>query len=844
MPKVKAKHEIRQPHFFSQVATWPALVTSKIVVAAEKVIAFVKRAIWPAVPYRPTQDEKEIAAKAEFLKQRLIKPAPAALKYHQINPLQVGTTVRTTPAVAKNLGVFVNRFVKKELHKMQEAANAPHQKEALAALSPLLTGLGGLFAKKQAALLQNVVFPPPIAPLSPPLKSLGEVGKQMLMQLYENAKKEIVEPRAKEALNLADPLIGPFFDTMIQKLGEVVEQVAFTPLFDELVKTLSEETKAVVKANRACSLERKKLEDQQKLQREKPADPQVKIYIEKLTRGALALAQFPPERQGNLIKAEVEKLKGLHPSHSPVAIEEWARTNVQMELYLQEFYAEKFVKDPYCDPQVKEIFDHRKTYQLDGLIKNDLTKMADALVSRLFPLLENEFHRAILPILGLHFTDDEKQVVIQSAKAALPKLWDLYKGGIVTGLTDLLQMPVTDHLWKELLADEILPFAQDKLLKQQFRLTVDAKFEEFRPLLHIYSFEKHSDAKKEGARRLQVKEAIGKKLHAADDKRAAAVVAELLTTLEEECYLVRKKLGPVLEERCDFLSKQLKKMGSPVALEEKVATASAKILNDWEQLVIGRTHSPVEKVFCQYAQPLMEQMTLQLKQKKNEMTDFRLLQNVLDDIPDENNKIWGDFVWDFVFKFDEFAPNTQKLFTKFDWAEPFKGTVSDAISFAVEPFRSSMMNSIDQLVGLCLSKLGQPNGKELDPKKIQAFLFQPRKEDPDLEKRLAQEIEKTSKLTHSLLVDHVAPKVVQKELSKTWWGKVIPGKDFLAKQAFQMGLLGKDSSHIQAWIKDVMKGMFQNPFINLNRIHRIFDRVNPRLDEAIAQVQEGAKKKS
>lgn len=855
MRKVSSNGNVDLADILAHVPTWPGLVVSRMTSIALKVKELVCKIFWPKLPYHPTPQEKAIAANVDFLKQGYVKVSPYTINCRRVVPLaQIPQTVAGGQP-ADHLRHLMNHFVRKEVDKARGAMQDDRARQALDAISPIVAGLGGVVARRQAALLQNLVLTPSPAPkpLSEPVQGLCEIGKQIAVVAFDEVKKA-ASPDARQTeimgkfLRFVEPHIMPFASVMVRKIGEVLDQVDYASVYDEGINALMTETNLLAHGHKDVVAERRLLEEHQALQRVTRTDPRVKEYEAKLTKGEITFRRLSPEEQRSYKEAHFAKIKQTHPSLTDKQARDWAQTNIQIEFYLRDFYGEKFVSSSFCSNEVKEIFRQReqtdaagkplivKETELKQLMRNDLLKMADSLVVRLFPVLEKEFRTSVLPtLLGVHFTPEEARAVMDRSQTAITQLWDLYlKKAVVSGVADLLELLVNPTYWDELMALDLLPLIQDKLQRQQFKMIIEADMQTYRPLLRAWSF--GSDEDKSRATR-QIKQLLNKALPMIplSDARTQKNVEELLATLHKEQFLLRNHLEASLadEKKRDYFIKHIKKMVANQATPQDRDRAykdaariqsNGKLLRSWELLVVGQGCNK----FNAYAQPVIEALASRFAEKKPSMLDKEVFRDTLDDIPQSPDDRYGKWMFTFIQRYhDHYAPSTKQSLDKMDLAKPLQKKISDVFTSVLDPLKNS---TIDQIVALFLIKLGkEEKGQEkipLDREKVKKLLFVPNPQQQNLPALLSKEIETTATLTWQLLVNQVAPRFAPSMLG--WY----------AQSEIKKMLTGQDSSHIQKWMADMLKDVFGNRFVNLNRLHKVVDKLNPQIERAIAQINQ------
>ncbi|MCE5319313.1 MAG: hypothetical protein LLG04_18355 [Parachlamydia sp.] len=862
MRKVTASGNVDLAEFLSHVSMWPGLVVSRVTSLARKVKEFVGKIFWPKVPYHPTPQEKAIAAKVDFLKVGYLKESPHSLNCRRVVPMaHTPQTVVRAGQPADHLRHLMNHFVRREVDKARGAMQDDRARQALDALSPIMTGLGGVVARRQAALLQNIVLAPSPAPkpVSEPVQGLCEIGKQIAVIAFEEGKKKAAPSEGRQTdvmgkfLNFVEPHVMPFAGVMVRKIGEVLDQVDYASVYDESVNALMTEASLLANAHKAVLAEKRLLEEHQALQRVTRVDPRVKDYEAKLMKGEIAFRRLSDDEQRSQKETHVSKIKKEFPSLTDKQASDWAKTNIQIELYLRDFHREQFARSAFCANEVKEIFRAREQYDAAGrpmIIKEadlkqqmrlDLLKIADSLVLRLFPVLEKEFRTSVLPaLLGVHFTAEEARVVMDRSQTAITQLWDLYlKKVVVSGVADLLELLVNPTYWDELLALDLLPMIQDQLLRQQFKMTMEADMKTYRPLLHSWSF--GSEEEKSRAAR-QIKELLNNALPQIplNQARVQKNMDEMLVILHQEQFLLRHHLeSSVSEPRGAYFIKQIKKIvshqPSPQDREKVFKDAvriqsNGKLLRSWELLVVGKGSNK----FDAYAQPLVESLVSRFAKRKEGQLDTEIFRDALDEIPQSPDTRYGKWMFSFIRGYhDHYAPAAKQPLDKMDLEKPLQKKISDVFTSVLEPVRTSM---IDQIVALFLVKLGKEDkGQEkipLDREKVKKLLFVPNPPQPNLSAVLSKEIETAATLTWQLLVNQVAPRYTPDKLR---W---VPFKGAIVQNEVKKMLTGQDPSHIQKWLTDTMKEVFGDRYVNLNRLHKVVDKLNPQIDRAIAQINQ------
>lgn len=859
MRKVAGSGNVELIDILAQVPAWPGLVVSRMTSIARKVKEFVCSIFWPILPYHPTPQEKAIAGKVDFLKHGYVKVSPYTVNCRKVVPM-AHPTAAGAGQPADHLRHLMNHFVRKEVDKARGAMQDDRARQALDALSPIVAGLGGVVARRQAALLQNLVLAPSPAqkPLSEPVQGLCEIGKQIAVVAFDEVKRA-ASPDVRQTeiigkfLRFVEPHIMPFASVMVRKIGEVLDQIDFASVYDEGINTLMNEADVLASAHKDVVAERKLLEEHQALQRVNRNDPRVKEYETKLTKGEVAFRRISAEEQKSHKEAHFSKIKQAHPSLTDKQARDWAQTNIQIEFYLRDFSGDKFAASSFCSNEVKEIFRQREQYDAAGkpliiketelkqLMRHDLLKMADSLVVRLFPVLEREFRTSVLPaILGVHFTPEEARVVVDRSQLVITQMWDLYlKKNVVNGVADLLELLVNPNYWDELFAMDLLPLIQDKLQMQQFKMIIEADLKNYRPHLQAWSFGSEED-KAKAAR--HIKQLLNNALPMIplSESRVQKNVEELLATLHKEQFLLRYHLEACLsEEKGAYYIKHIKKIAAnqsapqdkDKAYKDAVRIQSnGKLLRSWELMVVGQSSSK----FNSYAQPLIESLASRFAEKKSHMLDKDAFRDTLDDVPQSPDERYGKWMFSFLQRYHEhYAPSTKQSLDKMEIEKPLQKKISDVFTSVLDPVKNS---TIDQLVALFLIKLGkEEKGQEkipLDRDKVKKLLFVPNPPQPNLPALLSKEIETTATLTWQLLVNQVAPRFT----SKVPW--LVPFKGAIVQNEVKKLLTGQDPSHIQKWLAGMLKDVFGSRYVNLNRLHKVVDKLNPQMDRVIAQINQ------
>lgn len=862
MRKVASSGHVDLADILSQVPSWPAIVASRMSSIARKVKEFVCKIFWPKLPYHPTPQEKAIAAKVDFLKVGRVKVSPYTIHCRKVVPMAQSpqTVMGALLQPADHLRHLMNHFVRREVNKARDAMQDDRARQALDALSPIVAGLGGVVARRQAALLQNLVLTPSSAskPLSEPVQGLCEIGKQIAVVAFDEVKKA-ASPDGRQTeimgkfLRFVEPHIMPFASVMVRKIGEVLDQVDYSSIYDESINALINETNLLTHAHKDVLAEKRLLEEHQALQRVTRNDPRVKEYEAKLTKGEVAFRRLTADEQKSHKDTHFSKIKKEHPSLTDKQARDWAQTNIQLEFYLRDLYGEKFAASSFCSSEVKEIFRQReqndaagrpliiKETELKQLMRNDLLKMSESLVVRLFPVLEKEFRTSVLPaLLSVHFTPEEARVVMDRSQTAITQLWDLYlKKTVVSGVADLLELLVNPTYWDELLALDLLPLIQDKLQVQQFKMIIEADLKTYRPLLQAWSFGSNEE---KGRAARQIKQLLNNALPMIplSEARTQKNIEELLVKLHEEQFLLRNHLESCLsDKKGEYFIKHIKKMvanqSTPQDRDKAYKDAvrmesNRKLLGNWGLSVVGQSSSK----FNAYAQPLIECLAARFAEKQPSALDKDVFRDTLDDIPQNSDGRYGKWMFSFIRSYHEhYAPASKQSLGKLELEKPLQKKISDVFTSVLDPVKNS---TIDQIVALFLVKLGkEEKGQEkipLDREKVKKLLFVPNPPQQNLPALLSKEIEITATLTWQLLVNQVAPRVTA---DKMRW---MPFKGAIIQNEIKKILTGQDPSNIQNWLADMLKDVFGNRYVNLNRLHKVVDKLNPQLDRAIAQINQ------
>jgi hypothetical protein len=784
----------------SQWATFPWQLVSQLLALVRRIVDSISYLLWHKEPFRPTLDELAIAHKVELLKRGALKIDSAPLQCRRLLPLS--PPVQTGTVAADSLALLISRFLTGEFNKWPDKGEA---------VRPLLNKLSEVIAKREAHQLQKIAFPshPAAAQLSDPLKVLCSIGQQMGGVAFKEIKA--VDPSAQAALQLAAPLVEPFLGLLLQALADLINRIDYPALFDKLVGALLEDTKALAKANDAWVLERKRLKQQ------RAEDPSSPAYLKKLIQGEQAYRRLSDEEKRKIDEHQLAKIKRKFPQLKESETKEWAHVETEIQLYLRESFTAAFAESPHCKKEVAQLLEARREEEARGYqrldqerVRQHVHTLAGALADSLFPVVKREFCRSILPpLLAIHLSAAEVEQIMPAVEAILPPLWTLYKGELVKGLAGLLERTTRGNWWDELLAREILPSVQDLLMKQQCKMTLKAHLERYGPWLYQYSFSQ-GDEREKSVQKVKDQLQLDIASIPISGQRFDTTVRKLLLQLHQEQFLLRNRLlASLQDESGSYYMQQIRQ----IDIDPK---ANAIVLDQWQKLL--GVEKGIALAFCQYAQPLINAIAIRLRQKEKGERDGEVFRKVLDDVPAHPDVRWGEWVRQFVFKYDAYAPKTEAFLEKRRWLGPFKAKISETFTDGISPWRDSHIKLADQLVGFIASKLNIRKGCGVDPIKAKELLFDSTKPLPNPHSLLREEMETTAKLTYSLLIDQVAPQLAPMPgLLRQMGGKR------LAQEVFKVGLTGGDPSHINEWAQKVLKGMLENPYVLVNRLQHVVD---------------------
>ena len=510
-----------------------------------------------------------------------------------------------------------------------------------------------------------------------------------------------------------------------------------------------------------------------------------------------------------------------------------------IDLYIDDYGTAQFMASSHCTPGVKTLFQNRERHDAEGnqkLFHDHVRSLAEELVGRLFPILEGELQRFVLPtIMGKYLSPQEARQMHGQVSEAIQNLWKIYRVNIIQVTADVLEFVTSPKYWDEVLATEILPMIQDKLLRQQLRLTVDSDPRQFRPLLLRHAFAADAD-------RPALVAELRSKLYPLvspiplDEGRFNKAVDELLTLIQAEQALLCEKLEPSLATpRGDFLMKKIRTYISEKETPERQQRAKNKILANWQEL-IGK--SIPEETFRKYAEPLLGRIEVRWKQKNKEqestlkdLPDLELVRQVIAGKPADVDARWGDLTCNYIF---QIAPVLKSMLGMVGWDKVLKLKISEAFTDVIDTYRKSPERSLDALVDFTLSRLGKQDGSGLDDAKIKKLLFASYTPVQNVPALLSQEVERVAQLTHKLLVQQLSPQIAP---LPTW----LPGRKAIAKKGASM-ITGQDPSYLQKCIHELLRSVFQNPYIIMDRLDRVVTATKPHLDRAIETLQEGQPK--